>query len=331
MKGLIALLGIAGAAVLVYVVTRLDMSAVLALLATAGWGILWVVLWHAVPLLADTLSWWQLFPKDTRPHWIGLYWKRWVGESVNNLLPTAAVGGDIVRARLAILRGAEAPTAAATVVVDLTTGIFTQALFTLMGLGLLVWVTDSQGMAGPILLGTLIALVLFAGFYGVQRIGFFKLLQSVLGKAIGGETWKALAVNGQAFDHAIGRMYRRHRDVGLSCFWTWTAWILGAGEMWLGLRFLGFPISWTEALVLESLAQAVRGAMFLVPGAVGVQEAGFIGLGALLGIPQETSLALALLKRVRELTLGIPGLIRWQLLEGRLLWKRASVQNPPIP
>jgi glycosyltransferase 2 family protein len=40
-------------------------------------------------------------------------------------------------------------------------------------------------------------------------------------------------------------------------------------------------------MILESAALAIRGAAFLVPGAVGVQEGGYILLGNLLGIPGE--------------------------------------------
>ena len=46
-------------------------------------------------------------------------------------------------------------------------------------------------------------------------------------------------------------------------------------------------------------------------------------LGNLLGIPGEMALALSLVRRVRELVLGIPGLVAWQLVEaGRLLRHR---------
>ena len=97
-------------------------------------------------------------------------------------------------------------------------------------------------------------------------------------------------------------------------------WIAGAGEIWLTLYFLGHPVSIGEAIILESLGQAVKAAAFLVPGALGVLEGGFILFGALFGISADASLAMALAKRVRELALGVPGLISWQLVEGRALF-----------
>jgi hypothetical protein len=65
--------------------------------------------------------------------------------------------------------------------------------------------------------------------------------------------------------------------------------------------------------MLESLGQAVRAGAFAVPGALGVQEGGYVMLGRVVGLEPETALALSLTKRVRELVLGIPGLIAWQL------------------
>jgi uncharacterized membrane protein YbhN (UPF0104 family) len=74
-------------------------------------------------------------------------------------------------------------------------------------------------------------------------------------------------------------------------------------------------------MILERATLAIRGAAFLVPGAVGVQEGGYILLGNLLGIPSEMALALSLVRRVRELALGIPGLITWHLIEANRLWQ----------
>ncbi len=68
----------------------------------------------------------------------------------------------------------------------------------------------------------------------------------------------------------------------------------------------------------------MRSAAFAVPGAFGVQEGGILLLGAMLGIPPETALALALVKRVREFAMGVPAIIGWSLLETRWLRRRAD-------
>ena len=318
------LLGVAGAVLFTVLLIQQGVKEVGGLVAQAGWGLLVVASFHLVPMFADAVAWWKLFPVTNRPSVAGVLWMRWLGESVNGLLPVAQVGGDIVRARMATLSGVPLPLATATVVVEVTVGVFTQALFTLLGLFLLVVVTGGTSLARPVLGGLLVAALCILGFYTVQRIGLFRLLGLIVTKLVDSPSWHALVKNGYSLDDAVRQVYQRRRDVLASCVWTMISWLVGAGEMWLGLYLLGARTDVTDALILESLAQAVKGAMFLVPGAIGVQEGGFLLVGGMLGIPAEVAFALSLVKRVREITIGVPGLIVWQMIEGRRLWKRRA-------
>ena len=49
-----------------------------------------------------------------------------------------------------------------------------------------------------------------------------------------------------------------------------------------------------------------------VPAAIGVQEAGYAMLAPLFGLPAEMGVAVSLLKRAREIALGVPALLYWQ-------------------
>jgi phosphate/sulfate permease len=86
-------------------------------------------------------------------------------------------------------------------------------------------------------------------------------------------------------------------------------WFVGVGEVYLIAWLLGTPVSWSHALLLESVGQAIRGAGFAIPGALGVQEGGYLLLAPLAGLSPNVGVALSLAKRSRELLLGIPGLI----------------------
>ena len=103
-----------------------------------------------------------------------------------------------------------------------------------------------------------------------------------------------------------------------------TAWLFGVAEIWIALGCMGLKPGLGECLVLESLGQALRSAAFSVPGALGVQEGGFIMLGSLYGMGPEACLALSLVKRVPDLVLGIPGLLAWHLLETHRLFMRQT-------
>jgi len=129
------LLGLGGAALFTFLLIRQGASQVGMAFATARWALAAVVIYHfVVPVVLDATAWWVLFPKSDRLPLRKLLWMRWIGESVSTLVPSAAVGGDIVRARLASINGTSVPVAAGTVLVDVTLGVFTQAAFTVLGL-----------------------------------------------------------------------------------------------------------------------------------------------------------------------------------------------------
>jgi len=152
-----------------------------------------------------------------------------------------------------------------------------------------------------------------AGFLAVQHRGIFGATSGLIARLVRSDGWSALSANATALDGAIRGFYADRRRLGSSGVWHVLSWLLGAGEIWLALRFLGHPVGLATAVVIESLAESVRTAAFTVPGALGVQEGGFLVLGRLFGLTPDVALALSLAKRVREVALGVPGLVAWQL------------------
>jgi hypothetical protein len=75
-------------------------------------------------------------------------------------------------------------------------------------------------------------------------------------------------------------------------------------------------------LAMESLIYLLRSAAFFVPGAIGVMEGGYVLLGPMLGLPAEIALSVALIKRGRDLAIGMAAICAWQVLEGRRLLRR---------
>ena len=322
------LLGLAGAALFTFLLIRQGAPQVGAAFASAGWAIAGVVIYHlVVPVLLDALAWWALFPKPERLSLWQLFWMRWIGESVSTLVPSAAVGGDVVRARLAALRGAPIPTAAASVLVDITLGVFVQIGFTLLGLGLIVSVTGHQGFIRPTLIGAVIGVLAIIGFYVVQRLGMFRFIGKMISRLANADDWHSLVHSGQNLDEAIRRQYARRRGVIGCCAWTAASLVLGSGEIWIALHALSLHATVVNAVILQSMVLTIRSAVFPVPGALGVQEGGYVVIGNLLGIPGDAAFALSLIARVRELILGIPGLVCWQMVEARRLWQARLATN----
>lgn len=319
------LLGFFGAALFTVLLVRQGLASVGAAVRTAGWGIVAVAAFHFIPLFLDAFSWWLLFPVAERPRIRTLFWMRWMGESISNLVPSAAVGGDIVRARLVtIFTGTRLATSVATVIVDITIGVAMQIVFALLGLVLLVNATGRTNFVAPTLMGMLVGIFAIGGFFVAQRLGMFRFVSMIITRLVKSPEWSSLVRGGENLDQVVRSVYVRRRSVLACCAWTIGSLVVSCGEIFIALLALGAHATFLNALLLQSMALTIRSAAFPVPGALGVQESGYLFLGNLLGIPGETAFAISLIARFRDLAVGIPGLIAWQLVEGRRLWRRRS-------
>jgi putative membrane protein len=314
----------AGFALLVGLIVHQGAADVLQAVAVAGWGLVVVVAYRLIPMATETISWQTLLPHYHRRPFVELFWMRWIGDAINTLMPVAQVGGELIRARLLNKAGTPGAWAGASIVVDITTGVLTQMIFALTGVGLLLYFGIGADAVVGLTVGILVFMLLIFGFYLAQRGGIFLSLSRILERIAGGQGWLSQLTSAAKLDRTVARLYRRRVRFIKACVWRLLTWALGAGEVWLALYFLGYPVTLAEAIMLESLGNAIRSTAFLIPGALGVQEGGFILLGSFIGLSAETALALSLVKRVRELVLGLPGLLSWQIAEGRHFLKRAT-------
>jgi putative membrane protein len=323
----ICLLGFAGALLFMILLIREGVQDVIGAVAAAGWWLAVIPAFHLLPLFLDSFEWWLLFPEEDRPRVRTTFWARFLGESFSNLAPAAQVGGDIVRARLVILSGAPMALGAGTVLVDITVSVFIQTIFTLFGLTLLILVTGRTNLLGPTLIGAPVAILAVAGFYFVQRMGMFRIFGAILSNCARDEKWRALVGKSGELDKALRKIYSRTGAVAACCVVTMISFVTGSAEVWIGLHAIGVPASFQNALILECVGQGIQTALCLVPGALGVREGGYVVVGGLLGIPGEAAFALALIRRVREMALGLPGLLAWQLVEGGHFLRRYSLRT----
>lgn len=313
---LVSLLFTGGIGLLVALIAHYGAGEIFDAVAAAGYGVLVVTAWHLVPVVLDTLAWSALLPAAGMPTFRRLVAMRWVGEAVNALLPSAQVGGDLARAHLLMRSGVAGSTAAASVVVNLTLLVVALFLFCLTGaVALLVHLRPAG--SGFILAGlVLLALSMTLSLVFLQRAGLFQRMARLVSRLVPTRDVSSLLAGAGSLDVALRETWARLDAVGASTAWALTGWFAGVGEVWLAFHFLGHPVGLLEALILESLLQAIRNGAFFIPGALGVQEGGAVLLGALFGVAPETALALSLLKRARELLLGLPGLVAWQWWSG---------------
>jgi putative membrane protein len=309
----------AGVLLFAGVLASQGLTPVFAMLAAAGWGLLLVGLFHLLPLLIDAAAIRVLF--DCNVGHVSMrdaLLARWVGESANSLMPAGQIGGPVLMARHLALRGMRMQYAAAVITVSTTVQTVAQIIFALLGVALLgaqaTNISEHALRTSALITSGLLALQV-GGFYLLQRRGFFSKLMRAAQRFSGTRDWSRWVTQAEAIDLAIQQTYGRGGAVVASFLLSLIGWLVGIGEVYLILRLIGHPVSWAAALVLESLGQAIRGAAFAVPGALGVQEGGYLLLAPLVGLPPDAALALSLAKRARELLLGLPGVVYLHLAE----------------
>ncbi|MFC1812906.1 flippase-like domain-containing protein [Thermodesulfobacteriota bacterium] len=309
------LLAGAGIVLVISLIVKEGATEIIAVLSMAGWQILWIAGYRFVTIAADTLGWSGLIGDNSQSRLPYLFWARWVSESFNTLLPAAQVGGHFVRAGLICRRGVTGSEAGATVVVDFTMGLTTQVIFTFMGISLLFVQYGNGNQQAGLAIGLAFGVFLLLAFFLSQRLGLFSFAARFFNRFIRDRELIDLVGGAKTLDQKISELYKKRREVFVCGSWRFISWLTKAGESWLTLYLLGFPVTIQEALILESLSAAARSAAFAIPGALGVQEGGILLIGTLIGIKPEVALALALVKRGRELMIGIPGLMTWSAAE----------------
>jgi putative membrane protein len=307
-----------GVAVVVWLVLQSDPAALFGVFPRIGWGFVAIIAARAATVVIDCGAWRCLLPRRGRPSFATMLPLRWIAESINTTLPVAQIGGEIVRARL-LQRRLDAPAqGAASVAVDFCLSLLGQILFTVLGFVLLARLSAAGWWPAAI---AAISLPLFA-VLSWEILVRRRLLVSI-------EGWMArigqrrLAAALQRLGAALALLAESRGALARSLSLHVASWLGHAGEVWLTLWLMGAPTGLAEATLLESLSLAARSAAFLIPSGWGAQEAVLVALAGVTGLPAETALALGLVKRAREFAVGLPGLVAWGIVEGRLSLRRA--------
>lgn len=295
-----------GVALLAVLLATHGVGAVREIVLQVGWRAVLVVAAHLPVTLLATVGWAVLLPPGRRPSLSFLFRLRLIKEAVNALLPVAQVGGDVVRARLAARNGLTGAESAAAAVVDVLASTVGLALFILTSLIVAMLVLHDSRLAQAGLAVIAIVAALGLTLFAAHRAGLHRRLGQL------SRRWTAMAERigelGEAF-RAIGQ---QRRQIVASWAWHLAAWGAGALETYVSMWALGLAPSLTQALIVEGLAQAAKVVGFAIPGALGVQEGGYLLLGGALGLAPDQAMALSLLRRLRELTLGGVGLVLWR-------------------
>jgi len=324
MKWGVAIALLAGVVAAVYLVWQIGFDAVFGAVARAGLGGLLLLCLFALCVFAVlALAWRFLLPPQARRPLRELYVARLVRDSIAEISPFSPVGGMVAAARLLILKGMNPAFAAASVAGDATTEAMAQVAFLALGLG--VGVTRFGHVAGaePVTRWTLAVLLLAVP--GIALLIFLQKKGAGFAERIAARFFPQ-AKDGLGFRAAIGELYDSKSRLAASSALHLLSWIGAGMGTFLSFRLVGGHVGLLDAVALEALLCTLRSIAAPVPAAIGVQEWGYAMLAPLFGLPAEMGVAVSLLKRAREIVLGVPALFYWQSIEGR----RAFTEAPNV-
>jgi len=253
-------------------------------------------------------------------------WGRMVRDSVANCLPFTLMGGILAGARSISIRGIGWPLALGSSVVDVTAEFLGQIAFIALGLVLLLLRAPDSRLVAPAAIALAAALAVGASFVWLQ-LGATRVFRA-LGRRLLGDQLAGATARLDAFQVELNALYNRSARLALSTAIHFIGWVATGCLGWLAYRLLGADVDLPSVLALEALLQVLLTAAFLVPGAIGVQEAGYASIGAAFGLPPELSLGVSLLRRARDLVLGVPILLIWQFAEARRTMRTAIPGRP---
>lgn len=314
MKLIQTVLLLAGAALLAVIVYQTDLGEVWARLRqVGGWGILVILGVFLVHFVMDTVAWQATLPGlRLSGLWLYRLWKlRMVGAAFGKVTPLASLGGEPVKA--AVLKqvyGIGYREGTASLVLSKTAQTISLVIFLCAGFTL----TFASGAlpaahrlaAGVGLASFSTAIVLF---YLVQRYRFFSRAGGRLGRGRFGRRLAAWLGPVRDVEDLLVEFYTLRRPrfmlaVGLS----FAAWLGGAVEVYFALSFLGHPVSFADAWILESVTLLVVSALFVVPANIGTQEGAIVVICTALTGSLELGLALSVIRRFREIVWVLWGL-----------------------
>jgi glycosyltransferase 2 family protein len=322
MKRLGAIAFVLGAVGLVALIFDAGAAAVGRALGVLGAGGLAIIALLHLPVIALLgQSWWFLGRDEPGGRPLKFIWARLLRDAAAENLPFSQLGGYALGARALHLAGVKLFPASISLMADLVIEFAAKLGYVIVGLLILLYL--SPGM------GALRALALAAGVLGTGCAVAFAvfaplkaLLERVAVRFV--QCWPSLGLASQDIHSAFDRIFARDGRLLVSFLLHLTCWGLGAAEAWVSFALMGVHIGPLEAVAIDSLAGALRTLAFLVPAAVGVQEAAYVLVSAVFGIPAAQAIALSLARRARDLVIGVPGLAAWQIVEGKRAFARGG-------
>lgn len=319
-----------GILLFIWTVLVVDMKAVGAMLAQMGFGFLAVIAIYSVVTWVDAVAWKYGFkPEEAKSFKLWELWRiRQIGESFNTITPLGTIGGEPIKAQLLKEKhGLSFKQGLVSQVVGRTTFLMALIFFLIPGTILVFrssFVSETfqyVSLAGLIIFSTMIVL-----FFLFQATGGLGKLTNWAARVFPRLAKKNILNQLNTLDSLLSGYYRRHpgrfvKSVGYALI----GWVVGLGELYFTLYFLGHEVSFTDLWIIEALSQLVRVGSFFIPLSIGAQEGGLALIFISMGMTGDVGLAVSFVRRIKELVwVGFGLIMGWGMA-----FKPAKVQLDP--
>ncbi|HJV34487.1 flippase-like domain-containing protein [Geomonas sp.] len=290
----------------------IDWDPLLRSLSLAKWYWALLVVPYGVTCYFWTLSWRLLVVDPAVPSLSRMFFLRLAGESLNQLTPTASLGGEPFKALRLQADGVRWQQAAASLIIHKALMVLSLVLYIFIGLALIPFTLPgiSPRLALFCCLGCSALAAAGLVFLTLQRknpcLSFLKMLKKI------GHCPAVLAAKENdlaSLDEVLAAFYRDHAGRGLLALGIFfLGWLMQAVEAWLIFALLGHRIPIELALCLDGLAQLVAGLGFMIPASLGVQDGGNILLSLGFKLGATLGAGFSIMRRLREafwLLLGV--------------------------
>lgn len=336
-KTLPIILSLLGVALFTFIAAKAGIHPVMEALGKVGvGGFFLLVLVQIVIDIGLGIAWKSSVPQI---RFLRLTAARLVRDAAGACLPFSQLGGMVLGVRATLAgRSAQAvdgedlhwPEGVAANLVDITTEVLGQIAFILVAILCLVGHQGAARFIWPLMGGMVLLSLGIAGFIWTQHRGGSMVRKAAMffGRHIAADWRESLIGNTEIFQARLESLWSRPDRIMMGALSHFVCWVGGAAATWIALTLLGAHVGFLSALAIEGVVCGIMSAGFLVPGALGVQEAAYVALGLIFGIDSQISLSLSLLRRGRDILIGIPVLLGWQLVEMSRLRKQSAPVSP---
>lgn len=312
----LAVIALVGSGLAFYILKSIGLGPIFLAVTAVGWrGFTILCVYQLALFVLLGTAWYVLVPASCHSRAPVFIWARMVRDATSELLPFSHLGGILLGARAAMSHRVPQPVAIGSIVTDVTTEMLAQIAFTVAGVVILMTSMPHDSLtlsvAGTAAFGVVTIVLSCAAFVAFQRYG-----RALTTKLIS-RLFPSAAPVTESIANCIEEIYRRPVSVGLSVVCHCGGWVASALSTWIALSLMGVHANVWPVLAIESLVCAVRSMAFLVPSGLGIQEVAYAGIAPLFGIGAEIGLAVSVLKRARDISIGLPILLLCQWTEGR--------------